>query len=158
MTCRSIGPRRRFSADGRTLPVSHMNRLSPSGSSKNRNFCVQSVTSNFLSVSLCLVIWSFTGESLCPPAYLTEGHSGYAERTFAHTCAHCSFVIDRKTLAVAKFVREFVMDPTNTRDIERYGNAVYLPYAHPFFLLVWGSNKPLVVNIKWDPARPFRGD
>jgi hypothetical protein len=27
------------------------------------------------------------------------------------------------------------MDPTNTRDIERYGNAVYLPYVDPFILL-----------------------
>lgn len=54
---------------------------------------------------------------------------------FAHTCQHCSFLIDRSKLAVAKFVRDFVMDPTNTRDIEKYGNAIYLPYVYPSILL-----------------------
>ena len=63
-------------------------------------------------------------------AYLTEGKTGYAERMFTHTCKHCSFLIDRNKLAVAKFARDIVMDPTNTRDAERYGNAVYLPYAN----------------------------
>ena len=65
------------------------------------------------------------------PAYLTEKKTGYAERMFAHTCEHCSFVIDRNKLAVAKFARDLVMDPTNTRDIEKYGSAVYLPYVVP---------------------------
>lgn len=60
-------------------------------------------------------------------AYLTEGQSGYAERMFTHTCKHCSFSIDRSKLAIAKFVRDLVMDPTNTRDAEKYGNAIYLP-------------------------------
>jgi len=50
---------------------------------------------------------------------------------FAHTCTHCSFLIDRGKLAVAKFAHDFVMDPANTRDTEKYGNAVYLPYACP---------------------------
>ena len=67
-------------------------------------------------------------------AYLTEGHSGYAERMFAHACKHCSFLIDRGKLAIAKFAHDIVMDPTNTRDVERYGNAIYLPYANPFIL------------------------
>lgn len=69
-----------------------------------------------------------------PLAYLTEGQSGYAERAFAHACKHCSFLIDRDKLAVAKFARDFVMDPTNTRDAEKYGNAIYLPYVDPFTL------------------------
>ena len=69
-----------------------------------------------------------------PLAYLTEGQSGYAERLFAHTCEHCSFSIDRSKLAVAKFARDFVMDPTNTRDVEKYGNAIYLPYVDLFVL------------------------
>ena len=60
-----------------------------------------------------------------------EGQTGYAERVFAHTCEHCSFLIDREKLAIAKFAHDFVMDPANTRDTERYGNAVYLPYACP---------------------------
>jgi len=71
------------------------------------------------------------------PAYLTKGQNGYAERTFVHTCKHCSFLIDRSGLAVAKFVRDFVMDPTNTRDVEKYGNAIYPP--------VRGSTYPLIV-------------
>lgn len=41
-------------------------------------------------------------------------------------------MIDRSNLAVAKFARDLVMDPTNTRDVEKYGNAVYLPYVDPF--------------------------
>jgi len=53
---------------------------------------------------------------------------------FAHTCEHCSFLIDRSKLAVAKFARDFVMDPTNTRDMEKYGNAIYLPYVDSFVL------------------------
>ena len=57
--------------------------------------------------------------------------TGYAERMFAHTCEHCSFAINRSKLAVAKFARDFVMDPTNTRDIEKYGDAIYLPYVVP---------------------------
>jgi len=48
---------------------------------------------------------------------------------FTHTCEHCSLQIDRGKLALAKFAHEFVMDPANTRDVERYGNAVYLPYV-----------------------------
>ena len=71
---------------------------------------------------------------------------------------HCSFVIDRGALAVAKFAREFVMDPTNTRDIERYGNAIYLPYVGLFFLLILNGNKSPVMNIQWDPTGPFRRD
>ncbi|KAF9643717.1 hypothetical protein BDM02DRAFT_3191302 [Thelephora ganbajun] len=73
-------------------------------------------------------------EILCPKCnvqlfipYLTVGQSGYAQRMFAHTCKHCSFLITRSKLAVAKFVHDLVMDPTNTRDAEKYGNAVYLP-------------------------------
>ena len=63
------------------------------------------------------------------PAYLTKGNTGYAERMFSHTCEKCSFLIDRNKLAVAKFAHDFVMDPTNTRDVEKYGNALYLPYV-----------------------------
>ena len=65
-TGRSISRRGRFSLDGRTLPVFHTSRLSPSGSSKSKKSCVRSVTSNSLSVSLYLAIWSPTSESLCP--------------------------------------------------------------------------------------------
>lgn len=65
------------------------------------------------------------------PAYLTEGKTGYAERMFAHTCKHCSFEIDRNKLAVAKFARDFAMDPTNTRDVKKYGSAIYLPFVVP---------------------------
>ena len=65
------------------------------------------------------------------PAYLTEGQSGYAERMFAHTCGQCSFSIERSNLAVAKFARDFVLDPSNTRDLKKYGNATYLPYVCP---------------------------
>jgi hypothetical protein len=57
---------------------------------------------------------------------------------FAYTCEPCSFPIDRSKLAVAKFVRDLVMDPTNIRDVENYGNAVYLPYVvqSPLFTVV----------------------
>jgi len=37
---------------------------------------------------------------------------------------------------VAKFAHDFVMDPANTHDTERYGNAVYLPYVCPSILVV----------------------
>ena len=76
----------------------------------------------------------FTIERWTTPllAYLTKEKTGYAERMFAHTCEHCSFAIDRSKLAVAKFARDFVMDPTNTRDVEKYGDAIYLPYVVPF--------------------------
>jgi len=53
---------------------------------------------------------------------------------FAITCEHCSCPIDRSKLALAKFIRDFVMDPTNTRDVEKYGNATYLPYVDPSIL------------------------
>ena len=69
-----------------------------------------------------------------PLVYLTEEHSGYAERMFTYTCEHCSFPVDRSKLAVAKFARDFVMDPTNTRDVEKYGSGVYLPYVDPFVM------------------------
>ena len=129
MTYRATGHRKRFPPDGRAPPVSRMIRSTLSGSSKNKKFCVQSVMSNFLSVSLRSTIWPSTGEP--SPAYLTEERSGYAERMFSHTCKHCSFSIDRSKLAVAKFARDFVMDPTNSRDAEKYGNATYLPYVDP---------------------------
>ena len=54
---------------------------------------------------------------------------------FAHDCENCKFSIDRSKLAVAKFVRDFVMDPTNTRDVEKYGNAIYLPCVYQPILL-----------------------
>ena len=55
---------------------------------------------------------------------------------FSYDCEHCSFSIDRGKLAIAKFAHDFVMDPANTRDVERYGNAVYLPYVDPCILVM----------------------
>lgn len=63
---------------------------------------------------------------------------------FAHKCGKCSGLIDRDRLAVAKFARDFVMDPTNTRDVEKHGNAVYLPYVDSS-ILVGRSKRSLIV-------------
>ena len=50
-----------------------------------------------------------------------------AQRRFTCTCIKCGFVVTRESLAVSKFVCDFVKDPKNVNDVVQYGDAIYLP-------------------------------
>ena len=60
-------------------------------------------------------------------AYLAPGDAGWAQNGFARVCNACKFVVSRENLAVNKFARDLVRDPKNLSDVDRFGDAVYLP-------------------------------
>jgi len=60
-------------------------------------------------------------------AYLAPGRAGLAQEDFSCVCTSCQLVVTREKLAVAKFVNDLVNDPKNLDDVNRFGDAVYLP-------------------------------
>ena len=60
-------------------------------------------------------------------AYLAPGKAGLAQEDFKCVCKACGFAVTRENLAVAKFACDLVKDPKNFNDVNRFGDAVYLP-------------------------------
>ena len=60
-------------------------------------------------------------------AYLAPGKAGLAQENCACICTACRFVFTRENLAAAKLAYDLVKDPKNLDDVNRFGDAVYLP-------------------------------
>ena len=56
----------------------------------------------------------------------TEG-TGFAQEDFATACPHCDALITRWTMAVAKFIKDIILDPKDSTHVQMHGKGVYLP-------------------------------
>lgn len=53
--------------------------------------------------------------------------TGFAQGDFTSVCPRCDTLITREALAVAKFIRDIVLDPKNSTHVDMHGKGVYLP-------------------------------
>lgn len=78
---------------------------------------------------LCL-IFNVKVRGVISVAYLASedgAEVGYAQSEFKLLCSHCDYTITKQSLAVAKFARDIVRDPSNASEVVNFGNAVFLP-------------------------------
>ena len=64
---------------------------------------------------------SYPGSSDHPSlAFLTPEGTGYSQHQFSAGCPSCKFTITRENLAVLKFARDAVLDPSSLADVQKY--------------------------------------
>lgn len=52
--------------------------------------------------------------------------TGFAQPEFIAVCVYCDALVTRESLGVAKFIRDFVLDPNVPYHVQLHGRGVYL--------------------------------